>query len=94
MAVRIWATWLGAGLLLLGALCFLSESRLPLQAEVETIRLYQRFGSPLVSYLVKCRFELTCSRYALETLQKKGFGPGNLRILQRLAFCSPLGYLI
>ena len=82
---------LGACILLLSAL-FLTN--LPLRAETGLIRFYQRFASPVTQYLVTCRYEPTCSVYALEQLDRYGFWQGNLKIAGRLFMCSPLGYLV
>jgi putative membrane protein insertion efficiency factor len=40
------------------------------------IRFYQIFISPL--HPACCRFYPTCSQYAIEAIQKKGPGEGNL----------------
>jgi putative membrane protein insertion efficiency factor len=82
---------IGAGLLLM-ALLFASD--LPLKAEIEAIRLYQRFGSPIADHIVTCRYQPTCSCYALQALQTDGFLFGNLKTARRLALCSPIGYLL
>jgi len=66
----------------------------PLQAEKASIRLYQRWASPYVGRVVHCRYQPTCSNYALLALDESGFWVGNLRIVARLAMCSPLGALV
>ncbi len=81
--------WLAA--LLLGAL--LVQTGWPLTAELAAIRIYQRVGSPVMSLAVKCRFQPTCSHYALQALQGHGFVWGNLMIAGRLLHCSPFGAL-
>ena len=59
--------------------------------EMSAIHLYQRFGSPVMGYMVSCRFNPTCSHYAVEVLQEEGFWQGNLLIMERLLYCSPIG---
>lgn len=66
----------------------------PLRAEIASIRLYQRFGSPVMRHVVTCRFRPTCSHYALQQLENVGFWTGNERIAVRLFYCSPIGVLI
>ena len=63
------------------------------RSEVVTIELYQRIGSPIMRYLVTCRFNPTCSNYALYVLKEEGFWKGNLLIGYRLLRCSPVGLL-
>ena len=82
---------MGACILLLSAL-FLTN--LPLRAEKGLIRFYQRFASPVAQYVVTCRYQPTCSVYALEELERRGFWQGNLKIAGRLLMCSPFGYLV
>jgi len=78
---------------LLVMLLILLQSRWPLRAETAAIYLYQRFGSPVMSYVTTCRFTPTCSNYALQVLQEDGFWKGNLRVVQRLIDCSPIGFI-
>ena len=51
------------------------------------IRIYQKTLSPLLPEC--CRFEPTCSRYAVEALQKHGLARGILLTIYRLARCQP-----
>ena len=53
------------------------------------IKLYQLFLSPLLG--PTCRFEPTCSTYALDALQKHGLAQGLQLTLKRLAKCHPWG---
>ncbi len=78
---------------LLVLLLILLQSRWPLRAETAAIHLYQRFGAPVMSYVATCRFTPTCSNYALQVLQEDGFWKGNLRVVQRLIDCSPIGFI-
>ncbi len=81
------AFWSVAFLLLLVFI----QSGWALRLELAGIGLYQRVCSPVVSQVVTCRFEPTCSHYAVEVLQRSGFWAGNLRITLRLLHCSPFG---
>ena len=53
------------------------------------IRFYQRFLSGLKP-APTCRFTPTCSAYALEAFEKRGFFAGLALTLWRLLRCSPL----
>jgi len=79
--------------LLLVLLLIFLQSSWSLRAETAAIYLYQRFGAPVMSYVVTCRFTPTCSNYALQVLQEDGFWKGNLRLVQRLIDCSPIGFI-
>ncbi len=72
-------------------LVLLVPTGLPVRAELAAIRAYQHFGSPLTGRFVTCRFQPTCSHYAIESLETRGFWIGNLKIAGRLTLCSPLG---
>ena len=54
---------------------------------VALIRLYQRFGSPLLGNV--CRFEPSCSRYAVACLEGHGAVRGGLLSIARLCKCHP-----
>ena len=79
---------------LFAACVLLLQTNLPLRAEIGSIRLYQRFGSPIASYMVTCRFDPTCSEFALAALTDHGFWKGNLKVGYRLLLCSPLGLVL
>lgn len=51
------------------------------------IRVYQKLISPLLPDC--CRYEPTCSRYAVEALQLHGFWKGCLLTVWRLMRCQP-----
>ncbi len=53
------------------------------------VRFYQRFLSPLKP-APTCRFTPTCSAYALEAFNTRGFFAGLLLTVWRLLRCSPL----
>mgnify|MGYP003825871823 CR=1 FL=1 len=54
---------------------------------IAAIRLYQRFVSPLLGN--HCRFEPSCSRYAVEALEVHGVIKGGLYTCWRLLRCQP-----
>lgn len=51
------------------------------------VQLYRLFISPLLG--PRCRFEPTCSSYALEALEKHGAVKGLFLSLRRLSRCHP-----
>lgn len=51
------------------------------------IRIYQRTVSPLLGQV--CRFEPSCSRYMVASLQKYGLVKGLWKGLGRLCRCHP-----
>ncbi len=53
------------------------------------IRFYRRFLSPLKRQST-CRFTPTCSAYALEAYEKRGFFAGLVLSTWRILRCSPL----
>jgi uncharacterized protein len=57
-------------------------------AAIGLIRLYQRTLSPWLPS--SCRFQPTCSQYAIEALERHGLGRGTWLTLRRLARCQPL----
>jgi uncharacterized protein len=55
------------------------------------IRFYRRFLSPLVP--PSCRYQPTCSAYALEAIQTHGPVRGLMLALRRLSRCHPISFL-
>ena len=55
------------------------------------IRFYRRFLSPLKP--PSCRFQPTCSEYALEAITVHGAGRGTLLALKRILRCHPITWL-
>ncbi|HLZ66011.1 MAG TPA: membrane protein insertion efficiency factor YidD [Aliidongia sp.] len=53
------------------------------------IWLYRMFISPLLG--PKCRFEPSCSAYAMEAIARHGAWTGSLLSLRRLGRCHPWG---
>jgi putative membrane protein insertion efficiency factor len=56
---------------------------------VAAIRLYQWTVSPLLG--PACRFQPTCSQYAIEAVERHGPLRGIRLAAKRLARCHPLG---
>ena len=56
---------------------------------VQAIRLYQVTLSPVLPR--SCRFEPTCSRYAVEALERHGLLRGLWLVARRILRCHPLG---
>lgn len=52
------------------------------------IRVYQKVLSPFIGN--QCRFYPTCSRYAVEAIEKHGALRGSVLAGKRLARCHPL----
>lgn len=55
----------------------------------KAIRLYQVLISSLTS--ATCRFQPTCSSYALEALEKHGLLKGSWLAMKRILSCHPWG---
>ena len=53
------------------------------------IRAYRLVFSPWVGHY--CRYQPTCSAYALEALEKHGAVKGSLLTARRLSRCHPFG---
>ena len=51
------------------------------------LRLYQKYVSPLKSPC--CRFRPTCSSYAIEAFEKRGFFVGLILTVWRILRCNP-----
>jgi len=56
---------------------------------VALIRGYQKFISPL--FPPSCRFQPTCSQYAIEAIQKYGALKGGAMAVWRILRCNPFG---
>jgi len=54
---------------------------------IALIRFYQRFISPLLGQ--NCRYQPTCSNYALQAIQKYGAAKGSWLAVRRIARCHP-----
>lgn len=53
------------------------------------VRAYRLVFSPWVGF--NCRYQPTCSAYALESLQKHGGVKGSYLTVHRICRCHPLG---
>lgn len=53
------------------------------------VRAYRLIFSPWVGF--NCRYQPTCSAYALEALEKHGAVKGSWLALRRIGRCHPLG---
>ena len=53
-----------------------------------TIRVYQRFISPVLS--PACRFVPSCSQYTYEAIEKYGMAKGGWLGVRRILRCHPL----
>ncbi|MDG1459125.1 MAG: membrane protein insertion efficiency factor YidD [Pseudoprimorskyibacter sp.] len=53
------------------------------------VRAYRLLGSPWVGH--GCRYQPTCSAYAMEALERHGAVHGTWLTLKRLGRCHPLG---
>jgi putative membrane protein insertion efficiency factor len=56
---------------------------------IALIKLYQWVLSPYIG--PKCRYEPTCSHYALEALKKYGLFKGGWLAVKRISRCHPWG---
>jgi putative membrane protein insertion efficiency factor len=59
------------------------------RASVALLRLYQVVLSPWLG--PACRYEPSCSRYAMEAVERHGVLRGGALSLRRLGRCHPLG---
>ncbi len=55
---------------------------------IETIKLYQRFISPIFSQ--NCRYYPTCSNYTIMAIEKYGLIKGGIKSIWRIIRCNPL----
>jgi putative membrane protein insertion efficiency factor len=62
-------------------------ARAPASVLIALVRGYRFFLSPWLGSA--CRFEPTCSAYALQALQRHGAAAGSYLTLHRLARCGP-----
>ena len=56
---------------------------------IGVLEIYRRTLSPLLG--PSCRYEPSCSRYAIDALERYGAMRGGWLALRRLARCHPLG---
>ena len=63
-------------------------SRWPQAFLLALLRLYRLLLSPWLGSA--CRFEPTCSRYAIEAIESHGAGAGSMLTARRLLRCHPM----
>lgn len=64
------------------------------KAYVKAVRLYQKYGRPVTSRYIQCRYRPTCSEYSLQAVEMHGIRHGLVLTYRRLASCTtavPLG---
>jgi putative membrane protein insertion efficiency factor len=61
--------------------------KLPSRLAIAAIRCYQRYVSPVLG--PRCRFQPTCSHYAVAVIRRDGVLRGGLRALWRILRCHP-----
>jgi putative membrane protein insertion efficiency factor len=64
--------------------------RLPARALAAVVRIYQRLISPLVPR--RCKYEPTCSAYALAALREHGAVRGSILAAWRVLRCNPFSH--
>ena len=69
---------------------FLALWRARLWLAIGPIRAYQKIISPLLP-LNQCRFEPTCSGYAVDAIRQHGLIKGSIAAAWRIARCHPFG---
>lgn len=90
-AARQPQTWLA--LLLLLAALFLADSLRPPQHQASVrvftaaVAGYHHYLHPLTGRFIRCRYQPTCSRYALEAVQKYGIAKGLALSVRRIRSC-------
>ena len=55
------------------------------------IKFYQLFISPILVQVfgTRCRYSLSCSEYAKQTIAKEGVIKGSVKSIKRLMSCQP-----
>lgn len=58
---------------------------------VSFIKIYQLLISPIFTQVfgIQCRYSLTCSEYAKQTIAKEGAIKGSLKTIKRIVSCQP-----
>ena len=95
--LRRWAgrpePWLTALLAL--AILFGADALRPPQSQV-SVRIfsasvdgYHRYLHPLTGHWIRCRYQPTCSSYAVQAARKYGIAKGGWIALRRIARCQP-----
>ena len=68
----------------------LTFARIVRAAAIAPITVYQRFVSPAIPR--RCKYEPTCSRYAVEAIREYGILRGAVLASWRLLRCNPWSY--
>ncbi len=57
------------------------------------IKIYQIFISPIKRQILgaNCRYDISCSEYAIKTISKHGVLRGGILSLKRVLSCNPWG---
>lgn len=63
----------------------------PARALIAPIKFYRLVVSPL--FPPACRFQPTCSQYAIEAIATHGAGKGLRLALKRISRCHPISWL-
>lgn len=63
------------------------RSQITARLYVVAVGVYQRWGSPVTSRFVACRFRPTCSEYSREAVERFGVVRGLALTVSRLARC-------
>lgn len=58
------------------------------RAYVKVVRLYQRYGRPLTSRYIQCRYRPTCSEYSVRAVETHGIRRGLALTYRRLTSCT------
>ena len=66
-----------------------APASIPALVAIALVRIYQLLISPFLG--PACRFEPSCSRYAIEAIERHGVLRGGRLAARRLARCHPLG---
>ena len=68
-----------------------ASAHLPRRALIGFIAIYRFLVSPLLG--PHCRFQPTCSAYAIEAIERHGVMRGGWLAMRRLARCHPIRWL-
>lgn len=67
------------------------------RAMIALLTLYQKLISPLVHQILGvqklCRYNVSCSEYAKQSIEEYGILHGGVRAIKRLLTCQPFGHV-
>jgi putative membrane protein insertion efficiency factor len=80
-------------LLLVAALVACDSTRRPekqivAQLYIQAVRGYQKYGRPVSTKIIRCRYRPTCSEYSIQAVERFGIGRGLALTLRRLSSCN------